>query len=94
MKIFAAISGMLLTVGLSGTASAGFSVEEVFAATKLSVESVKTTEPDHAQHIIGFKGWISEDDAKTIVYIKHDGMTMNRSFNCHKHDEGMECHAQ
>ena len=94
MKEFATITVLVLAAGLSGSASANFTMDEVFAATKLSVESVKTNEPDHAEHIMGFKGWISEDDAKTIVYIKHDGMTMNRNFTCHKHEAGIECHAQ
>lgn len=86
-----------ITAGLliSAQAIAGsFTIDEVQKATTLALEDFQKVQPDHASHFVGFKSWISGEDAKVKIYVTHDGMNMEFNYQCHKHDADLECHAQ
>ncbi len=77
---------------LATTARANFSVDEVVQGTQEGLKLFKTTE--HAEHFVGFKAWKSGEEMKLKVYANHDGAPVEVNYMCHKHDDGLECHAQ
>lgn len=95
VSIFAAaLSAALVSVSSMGFAAAGFSVADVHSAAKLATDAFAAANPDHVAHFVGYKAWKSADDTKVKIYVDHDGMAMEFNYNCHKHDTGIECHAQ
>lgn len=88
----------IVTLGLalaaSSVASAAFSVPDLHSASNLAVADVLKNNPSHGDHLTGYKTWKSGEDAKVKVYVDHSGMAMEFNFLCHKHDTGVECHAQ
>lgn len=86
---------LVLSGGLiSQIALAAFSVEELHSASQLAVADFRASNPDHVEHLVGYKTWKSNDEAKVKVYVSHDGMNMEFNYLCHKHDNAVECHAQ
>ncbi len=83
------------SIAFFGTnALAAFSIDELVDVTKLSLKDFTTEHPDHVEHFTGYKSWKSGEDAKVKIYVNHDGMSMEYNYLCHKHDTGLECHAQ
>lgn len=87
-------SGILVSLLFAGQAFGAFSIADLQVATKAATDAFSVANPDHVEHFSGFKSWLAGDDAKVKIYVNHDGMAMEYSFLCHKHEEGVECHAQ
>lgn len=86
---------LLGAIAFFGTnAFAAFSIDEVLDVTKLALKDFATEHPDHVDHFVGYKSWKSGEDAKVKIYVDHDGMSMEYNYVCHKHETGLECHAQ
>lgn len=85
------LSAVLL---IGSVARADFSIAELLDATKTGVKAFETENPEHVPHFTGYKAWKSAEDAKLKVYVSHEGMSMEFNYLCHKHDTGIECHAQ
>lgn len=98
MKKYSVALAALYALCVTPALAAPFSVDDLLAVTKLAVEDLKKTKPEHAEHFYGYKSWLSGDESKVKVYVKHDGMTMDFNYTCHKHSHGeeveLECHAQ
>lgn len=92
-KNFALVTALSLAV-MSASAFAEFTMDEIYDVTKVALEEFKTGNPTHAPHFTGYKVWKSGDDAKAIIYVDHSGMAMKFNYLCHKHDTGLECHAE
>lgn len=73
---------------------AAFSPDDLVDTTKIAIADFTAANPDHVAHFTGFKAWKSDEDARVKIYVDHDGHAMEFNFTCHKHDEGIECHAQ
>ena len=83
------------SIMVSGTsAMAAFSIDEMHTATATAVNEFVKANPNHADHLTGYKTWKSTDDVKAKIYVSHDGMNMEFNFLCHKHGAAIECHAQ
>lgn len=80
--------------GFGTSVAAQFTTDELLSATKSTIEVFRKEQPEHATHFTGYKAWLSGEEAKVKVYATHEGMTMDFSFLCHKHDDSIECHAQ
>lgn len=87
----AVMAAALLTASPS---FAAFTMEELADVTKVGLKAFSTKEPTHSKHSIGFKSWVSGEDAKVKIYVTHDGMSMEFNYLCHKHDGASECHEQ
>ncbi len=94
MKTNSLILGLSMIALAFGTNANALSLDEMLTVTKLAIEDLSKTKPEHAPHIYGYKAWKSDEQVKVKVYVKHDEMTMDFSYLCEKHDEGLECHAQ
>ena len=55
---------------------AAFTMEELADVTKVGLKAFSTKEPTHSKHSIGFKSWVSGEDAKVKIYVTHDGMSI------------------
>jgi len=88
------ILASLAFVLLSTKAFGAMGFDDLQAVTKLAYEDFVAAHPDMAAGFNGYKAWQSGDDAKVIIYMSHDGMSMQYSYVCHRHEEGLECHAQ
>ncbi len=75
-------------------AAEGFSFDDLAAVSKLAYEDFAKKNADHVEHLVGYKSWKSGDEARVKIYVKHDGMNMEFNYNCHRHDNSLECHAQ
>ena len=93
MRRIAALGVVGIMFG-AGQAFGAFSIEEIHQASKAATDAFQTANPDHVQHFTGYKVWKAADDAKVKIYVNHDGMAMEYNYTCHKHDTGIECHAQ
>lgn len=98
MKKYSVALASLFALFAVPVMAAPFSVADLHTATKLAVEDMIKTKPEHAEHFYGYKSWLVDDESKVKVYVKHDGMVMAFDYNCHKHAHGteieFECHAQ
>jgi hypothetical protein len=83
--------GLLLP---GASAIAEFSVDELQIAAKTAIEDFSKGNPDHVQHLTGYKVWKSGDDAKVKIYVSHDGMDMDFNYLCMKHAATTVCHAE
>lgn len=83
--------GMILP---GASAIAEFSVDELQIAAKTAIEDFTIVNPGHVQHLTGYKTWKSDDDAKVKIYVSHDGMDMDFSYLCMKHETTTACHAE
>lgn len=81
-------------MALVHNAQAAFSIEELHTATKTAVDNFRNEHKEHVTHFTGYKSWLSGEDSKVKVYVTHDGMNMDFTYLCHKHDAAIECHAQ
>lgn len=89
------ISAAILSLNLFGsTAFAAFGIEELHSATKIATAQFAESKPEHLEHFSGYKSWKSNEDAKVKIYVSHDGMNIDFSYLCHKHDDAIECHEQ
>lgn len=74
---------ILLSAGVtSAAAHAAFTPEKLMEATKASVDNLRATSPAHFPHLVGYRTYKSEDDAKTTIYVDHDGMPMEFEYLC------------
>ena len=87
--------GVLTAMSVSSAFAslAGFSSDDLLEATRVSIQDFKTSNPDHAEHVSGFKSWQSGTDAKVKLYVAHDGMTMAYDYDCAKHGTDIHCNA-
>lgn len=84
----------IVVIAFSQMAWAKFSIEELQTATKAACEEFKKDRPDHVKHFTGYKSWLSGEESKVKIYVTHDGMNMDFTYLCHKHDDAIECHKQ
>lgn len=95
VSIFAVtVSAALFSLSSAGLAATGFSIADVNDAGKIATGAFASANADHAEHFVGYKAWKSGEEAKVKIYVDHDGMNMEFNYNCHKHNVGVECHAQ
>lgn len=73
---------------------AALSVDETHKAAGVALETFSEENPDHVEHFTGYKVWKSGDDAKVKIYISHDGMNMEFTYTCMKHETAFACHTQ
>ena len=88
----AIVAAFVLAAAGSAQAATGFTIAEVLQASKLATDKFAAENPDHVEHFVGYKSWKTGEEAKVKVYVTHDGMNMEFNYNCHKHDDGIECH--
>ncbi len=70
---------------------AAFSIDDLHLATRTACEEFQRIHADHVQHFTGYKSWFSGDDFKVKVYLTHDGMNMDYTYLCQKHDSSVHC---
>lgn len=92
-KIFFWLTVFALTSGVTQTWAAA-TIDELHIATKAACDEFQRTHADHVSHFTGYKSWISGDDLKVKVYVNHDGMNMDYSYVCQKHDSAIHCFEQ
>ncbi|MBI1861175.1 MAG: hypothetical protein HYR96_09690 [Deltaproteobacteria bacterium] len=85
---------LAVAFSLTQAAQAAFSVEDLQSAAKLGIEEFRKSQAEHFVHFIGYKAWLSGEESKLKIYVNHEGMAMDFSYVCHKHDGEIECHAQ
>lgn len=91
MKLF---STLALTIFAASAANAAeFSPAELLTATQTSLKLFSDANPAHVVHITGFKTWKSGADAKVKVYMTHDGMAMEYSYQCQSAGGQVHCAA-
>ncbi len=89
----ALVSGVAALV-IGSPAFAAFTSAQLIEVTKLAVEDFEATNPDHAEHFVGYKSWKTGEDSKVKIYVTHGAMNMEFNYNCHNHDGELECHVQ
>jgi hypothetical protein len=95
MKIITSSAALIASlIAFSGAGLAAIDFDVMQTMTKLAHADFIVAQAAHAQHVTGFKTWLSADDARVKFYVTHDSMTMEFSYLCHVHDEGPECHRQ
>ena len=93
-KYFWSLLPTVAVIAYGPLALAAFSIEELHTATKTAVTEFTSDHSEHVEHFTGYKSWLSGEESKVKVYVTHDGMNMNFTYLCHKHDGSVECHAQ
>ena len=83
------------------TASAGafaqsplhtMTIDDVHAATKIALDDYALSSPTTADKVYAFQGTIAGSDAAVKLFVKNGTETVKVSYNCHKHETGLECH--
>ncbi len=92
-------SKIILVLGLASLTSSlraetTLTSDELLAITKLSFDDYAKANPEHAKHLSGFKTWISGEDGKVKIYIKHGTMAMEADYLCVRQATAFECSGQ
>jgi FlaG/FlaF family flagellin (archaellin) len=82
------------TAALATSAFGAFSNAELHVAAQAANAVFSETQGAHVDHLVGYKVWKSGEDARVKIYINHGGTNMEFMYDCHKHDDEIECHAQ
>src|SRR5690349_6906761 len=73
MKRLIAIASFLVFGGTSVFASGPFTIPQLQDASKLAIHDFSEANTEHVEHFVGYKTWISGDDAKVKIYVTHEG---------------------
>ena len=97
--IFKTVSKVVFLLGIfslspSLRAETTLSSDELLTITKQSFEDYAKANPEHAKHLSGFKTWISGEDGKVKIYIKHGTMLMEADYLCVRQSNSFECSGQ
>lgn len=88
---------LIATLGVLAFSQASFaamSFADLQQVTQLAYTDFSTAHPDHVVHFTGFKTWISGETSRVKVYVNHEGMAMEYSYLCERHETALECHHQ
>lgn len=89
---FAAIFSLLLSAPCFA-ANAEFTATDLLNATQTAVQAFVQANPDHAQHLSGFKTWKSGIDANVKIFAMHGGAKMEFNYICIRSGDQIRCNA-
>lgn len=93
MKLFGSLA-VVSSLLASPLMASPFTTEQLQEAAKIAIADFTTDHGDHADHLTGYKVWKSGDEARVKIYVGAGTSAMEFNYNCHNHDDGLECHAQ